>query len=221
MLETPVSRGLRVRFPFGILKLVDQRLSTMRENIPRTAQQAERPDNQQERPIIETIPEDLGWYLAGFADGEGSFNISTVNRNKDFRTGWKIVLTFNISQRDHTILKLFQETLRCGTVHDRGDGVGYYDVRRLDDHQRIILPFFGRFPLRSTSKRHQFAVFREVCALVAHGAHGTREGIQKILELRSSVTVARQRKYTNAQILETFRDRNPQRLYAEPVQTAG
>lgn len=181
----------------------------IRDNVARAG-------NQQERPIVETIPEDLGWYLAGFTDGEGSFNVSTVNRNKDFRTGWKIVLTFNISQRDHTVLKLFQETLRCGTVHDRGDGVGYYDVRRLDDLSRIIVPFFGRFSLRSASKQHQFAVFEKICALVLNGAHRTRDGIQHILDLRSSVHVARRRKYTDAQILETFRGRNPQRLYAEP-----
>jgi len=55
------------------------------------------PDNQQERSFVELIPEDTGWYLAGFTDGEGSFNVSTINRNKDFKTGWKISLSFNIS----------------------------------------------------------------------------------------------------------------------------
>ena len=102
-------------------------------------------DNQQERSNIEMISQDIGWYLAGFADGEGSFNVSTVNRNKDYKTGWKIVLTFNISQRDHTILKLFHETLHCGRIRDRGDGVGYYDVRRIDDIMNIVIPFFKNF----------------------------------------------------------------------------
>ena len=173
-------------------------------------------DNQQERPLVETIPANTGWYLAGFADGEGSFNISTVNRNHDFKTGWKIVLTFNISQRDHTILKLFQKTLNCGTLRDRGDGVGYYDVRRLDDIIKIIIPFFERFPLQSTSKRKQFEVFRKVAELMLAKAHFTQRGLKQILELRETIYVARKRKYTNEQILASFRNRNPQRLYAEP-----
>lgn len=180
----------------------------MRDNVSRAG-------NQQERPIIEMIPAELGWYLAGFADGEGSFNVSTVNRYKDFRTGWKIVLTFNISQRDHTILRLFRETLRCGTLRDRGDGVGYYDVRRLIDIRDVVIPFFERFPLRSASKQHQFEIFREIARLIEQKAHLTRDGMEQILTLRHSVQVARRRKYTLEQILASFRDRNPQRLYAE------
>jgi hypothetical protein len=199
------------------MKIRNQPFIHMRENITRTAQHSrvERPDNQQERPIIETIPADLGWYLAGFTDGEGSFNVSTVNRNKDFQTGWKIVLTFNISQRDHSVLHLFRETLGCGTLRDRGDGIGYYDVRRVDDLLKIVIPFFERFPLRSVSKKHQFEVFREIAQCVARGDHHTRQGMEKIFLLRQGVHVARRRKYTLEQILNTFHDRNPQRLYAE------
>lgn len=178
-------------------------------------------DNQQERPRIETIPVDIGWYLAGFADGEGSFNVSTVNRRKDFVTGWKIVLTFNISQRDHTILKLFQETLHCGRIHDRGDGVGYYDVHRIDDIVDIVIPFFEHFHLRSVSKKKQFEVFCVVARLMKQRAHCTYDGLKNILELRETIHVARKRKYSPEQILTSFRSRNPQRLYAEPMHHTG
>ncbi|TSC57858.1 MAG: homing endonuclease LAGLIDADG/HNH [Candidatus Peregrinibacteria bacterium Greene0416_19] len=171
--------------------------------------------NQQERPRVETISPDIGWYLAGFTDGEGSFNVSTVNRNKDFTTGWKIVPTFNISQRDHTILHLFQETLRCGRIHDRGDGVGYYDVRRIDDLIGIVIPFFQRFPLRSVSKRKQFDAFSTMTRLIFEKEHHTFDGLKRILDLRDTIKVARKRKYSTEQILTSFRSRNPQRLYAE------
>jgi hypothetical protein len=52
-------------------------------------------DNQQER----FVPIELGNYLAGFADGEGSFNVSFRKRN-DYRLPWKISLCFNISQSE-------------------------------------------------------------------------------------------------------------------------
>lgn len=80
-------------------------------------------DNQQER----FIPKELGNYLAGFADGEGSFNVSFRKRN-DYKLPWKISLCFNISQKEFEILKLFQTTIGCGSMRDRPDGVWYYEV---------------------------------------------------------------------------------------------
>jgi len=81
-------------------------------------------DNQQER--LQYISDDLGNYLSGFADGEGSFNISVIRWKLDYRSGWKIVASFNISQREDTIPKLFQKTLQCGTIRYRQDGVCYF-----------------------------------------------------------------------------------------------
>ena len=163
-------------------------------------------DNQQERSIVETIPEDTGWYLAGFTDGEGSFNVSTINRNQDFKTGWKISLSFNISQKDVTVLNLFQETLECGSFRKRKDGVTYYEVRRVDELQNIVIPFFERFTLKSVSKRKQFEVFREIVAIVARKEHLTSAGLENILSLRATIKVGRKRKYTSNQILSTSRN---------------
>ncbi|OGY37318.1 MAG: hypothetical protein A3E36_02495 [Candidatus Andersenbacteria bacterium RIFCSPHIGHO2_12_FULL_45_11b] len=171
-------------------------------------------DNQQERPSIENIPEDTGWYLSGFTDGEGSFNVSTINRNKDFKTGWKIALSFNISQRDTTVLNLFQKTLQCGTFRKRKDGVTYYEVRRIDDLQNTVIPFFERFILKSVSKRKQFEIFREILQIVAQKEHLTTNGLKKIFLLRQTIVVGRKRKYTLEQILSRSHIRNPQRLHA-------
>ena len=162
-------------------------------------------DNQQERPSIENIPEDTGWYLSGFTDGEGSFNVSTINRNKDFKTGWKIALSFNISQRDTTVLNLFQKTLQCGTFRKRKDGVTYYEVRRIDDLQNTVIPFFERFILKSVSKRKQFEIFREILQIVAQKEHLTTNGLKKIFLLRQTIVVGRKRKYTLEQILSAYR----------------
>jgi len=161
------------------------------------------PDNQQERSIIEMIPKDTGWYLVGFTEGEGSFNVSTINRNKDFKTGWKISLSFNISQRDESVLHLFQQTLGCGSLRKRKDGVTYYEVRRIDDLRNIVIPFFEHFSLKSVSKRKQFEVFRDIVNLVARKEHLHRDGLEKILALRQTIKVGRRRKYTSEQILST------------------
>ncbi len=48
---------------------------------------------------VKEIPERIGHYLAGFADGEGSFNLS-FRKRKDYSMPWKVSLCFNVSQRD-------------------------------------------------------------------------------------------------------------------------
>lgn len=170
----------------------------MREN-------ASSADNQQERPFPQMIPSNIGWYLAGFTDGEGSFNVSTVNRNQDFKSGWKISLSFNVSQKDETVLLLLKEVMSCGSLRKRKDGVTYYEVRRIDDLKNIVIPFFERFTLKSELKRKQFIVFCEVVSLVAQKQHLTTSGLRKILTLRQSVPVGRKRKYTIEQIISTSR----------------
>ena len=41
------------------------------------------------------IPSHIGWYLSGFCDGEGSFNIS-LRKKPDYKSGWQVVLSFNV-----------------------------------------------------------------------------------------------------------------------------
>ena len=62
---------------------------------------------------VEGVAEALGQYLAGFANGEGSFNLSFRPRG-DYRQPWKISLCFNVSQRDPAVLLVLREQLRCG-----------------------------------------------------------------------------------------------------------
>lgn len=58
---------------------------------------------------------ELGYYLAGFTDGEGSFNV-VFRPRKDYKMPWKVSLCFNISQKDKVILSLFKRYLGCGTL---------------------------------------------------------------------------------------------------------
>ena len=64
---------------------------------------------------VEAITDAVGHYLAGFANGEGSFNLSFRPRG-DYRQPWKISLCFNVSQRDPAVLLLLREQLRCGSA---------------------------------------------------------------------------------------------------------
>src|SRR5207249_11251233 len=105
---------------------------------------------------VEAIPPDIGHYLAGFVDGEGSFNVSFRPRT-DYTFPWKVSLCFNVSQRERAILEVLQLHLACGTMRQRADGVWYFEVNNLVDLIHSVIPFFERFGFLSAKKRRDFA----------------------------------------------------------------
>jgi hypothetical protein len=164
-------------------------------------------DNQQERPSgrswLADIPANLGHYLVGFADGEGSFNVSFRPR-KDFRMPWKVSMSFNISQLDDTVPRVFQSSLGCGTIRFRADGVCYFEVTDLIQIRERVIPFFQRFRLLS-GKSRDFETWRQIAELMSGGAHRTREGIAEIVLLRGPMNRGGKRRYPDHVILETLR----------------
>ena len=167
---------------------------------------------------VKRIPPEIGHYLAGFADGEGSFNVSFRKRS-DYKLPWKVSLCFNISQRDRVILSLYKRHLKCGTMRQRRDGVWYYEVNNLTPIVENVIPFFKRFGFLSAKKKRDFSKFVQLAKLMQQGAHLNREGIETILEIRSDMNDGGKRKYSDEDILKEFE--NPQRLYARPSKGDG
>ena len=152
---------------------------------------------------VEGIAEALGQYLAGFANGEGSFNLSFRPRG-DYRQPWKISLCFNVSQRDPAVLLVLREQLRCGTMRQRADGCWYYEVNNLQDLNRNVLPFFRRFGFLAPTKQRDFAKFCELTALMLEGRHLTLEGVRQILDIRRDMNDGGKRRYSEAEILAKY-----------------
>ncbi len=146
---------------------------------------------------MKNIPSDVGSYIAGFTDGEGSFNVS-IKKRLDFRQNWKLSASFNISQKDRVILAWIKHVLGCGTLRERKDGIVYYEVTNVTALYTVVLPFFKRFGFRSAYKKHNFRIFSEIVTRMHAGEHLTPEGFQKILELRETLNpgIGRKRKYT-------------------------
>jgi hypothetical protein len=167
---------------------------------------------------VNRIPQEIGWYLAGFTDGEGSFNVSFRPR-ADYATPWKVSLCFNISQRDPVILSLFKRHLGCGTMRQRQDGVWYYEVNNLTAIVENVIPFFKRFHFLSAKKKRDFAKFRQLADLIMEGKHRSREDIEAVLAIRSDMNDGGKRRYVDEVILARFE--NPQRLYARPPDFTG
>ena len=150
---------------------------------------------------VKNIPPSIGYYLAGFADGEGSFNIAFRKRD-DYAHRWKISPCFSISQRDPVILSLFKKHLKCGTMRQRQDGIWYYEVNNLNSLCENIIPFFERFGFLSAKKKKDFSKFKRIVHLIKEGKQLTEEGLREILILRKKMNNGGKRKYSEEEILK-------------------
>lgn len=176
--------------------------------MPNLTKNASGADNQQERSQEEwlnQIPLKLGYYLAGFVDGEGSFNVS-LRQKPDYQIKWQVVLSFNISQRDLTNLITLKEILDCGIIKKRKDGVYSLDITTPSNVILKVIPFFRRFPLRSAKAKKNFAIFCKIAALMNLGNHKYIEGLKEIISIRETLNegAGRTRKYTQADVLKTL-----------------
>ncbi len=181
-------------------------------------------DNQQERPVSSTwldrIPLDLGHYIAGFVEGEGSFNVPIIREPKR-SLPWRVSLSFNVSQVGSEMPMLLRSTLTTGRIRGRRDGVFYFEVTRPIDLEGKVFPFFDRFTLRGP-KAHDLEIFREITQLVLARRHLSPEGIEAILKLRAPMNRGGKRRRGDDEIIAAMMNRNPQRPYAElPVEAQG
>ena len=163
--------------------------------------------------MLGQVPPDIGHYMAGFVDGEGSFNV-TFRPREDYSFPWKISLCFNISQRDEGILSLFKHYLECGTTRMRQDGVWYYEVNNLTAIIQNVIPFFDKFGFLSSKKKRDFLKFKQLAQIFTEGRHLTKEGVMEILSIRKEMNDGGKRKYSDQAIRERLE--NPQRPYARP-----
>jgi hypothetical protein len=152
-------------------------------------------DNQQERLQI-------GNYLAGFVDGEGSFNVS-LRRNTSYRLRWQIVLSFNVSQKDPTVLRILKSTLNCGIIKTRKcDGLFSYDVTKPQDVLDRVIPFFDIFGFLSPTKQKNYEIFKEISYLCSRKPM-TKQTFHQAVSLRETLNEGkgRKRKYS---IMDVF-----------------
>ena len=152
---------------------------------------------------INRVPTNIGYYLAGFTDGEGSFNVS-IRPRPDYVIPWKVSLSFNVSQKDKVILALFKRYLNCGTLRSRPDGVWYYEVTNINAIVENVIPFFERFGFLSAKKKRDFAKFKQIAALMQQNAHLTVNGIYEILEIRKDMNDGGKRRYLHEEILASL-----------------
>lgn len=151
------------------------------------------------------VSPEIGYYLAGFADGEGSFHVSFRPRS-DFKIPWKISLCFNVSQKDRVILALFKRHLKCGTLRGRPDGVWYFEVNNFHSIYDNVIPFFKKFGFLSAKKKRDFQKFQELAEITKTDGHLSAQGIERILKIREDMNDGGKRKYLDNEIVKKIKE---------------
>jgi len=150
------------------------------------------------------VSKETGWYLSGYTDGEGSFCVSFSPRSK-LRNKLEVRPSFSISQnKDRSeVLFLFKQIFDCGSIRpDRSDQTFKYEVRSLEDLLLKIIPFFKRFPLKS-SKNKDFLLFSEICQIMNN--KNIPNYLEKIIKLAFQMNPSGKRKYNKKYLLSFFK----------------
>ena len=142
---------------------------------------------------IEIIPPNIGWYIAGFVDGEGSFVIA-LRKRSDFVKKWQTNLIFNVAQRDISNLVMIKKYLGIGRLQTRKDGVHYYIVENPQDIHNRIIPFFKRYNFFSELKKKNFAIFGKAADIMRNKKHLTKDGLLEVIMLREKINEGKGRK---------------------------
>lgn len=154
----------------------------------------------------------LFWYVAGFVDGEGSFNVSFKRQKSDklelgFR--WLVHLGFQVYQHeDHRdILVLLQkEVFHTGRIYRKSSpyNVLTFSIDNSISLKEKVIPFFDKYKL--IVKNKDFIIFKEILNLFLTKQHLSENGIKKIIDLAFQMNAnGKQRKYSKEYILETYK----------------
>jgi hypothetical protein len=124
--------------------------------------------------------------------GEGCFFIK-VGKSNTHRLGYSVALNFLVVQniRDTYLLENFIQFFGCGsyTIAEKSS-VGTFGVKSFTDITEKIIPFFDEYPILGT-KLKDYEDFKEASLLIKSKLHLTKEGLEKIILIKSRMNFKR------------------------------
>nr|YP_010846146.1 LAGLIDADG homing endonuclease [Cyathus stercoreus]WEV87333.1 LAGLIDADG homing endonuclease [Cyathus stercoreus] len=108
-----------------------------------------------EGPVLSsTLPPDVSpWFLTGMTDAEGNFDIQVFSNTRALaNTGIKYRFRMSSNYKDIVLLCAINNYFGSGTVSRiRTDtNVVQIEISSIDKIQKIIIPFFDKYPLKGT-----------------------------------------------------------------------
>lgn len=126
---------------------------------------------------------DPNW-VSGFTDAEGCFITSIANQSK----GWlrtRVIFSIHLHIKDEHLLRKLKKYFKVGNVHIDKKSASF-TVTKFEDIVNVIVPHFKNYPLRS-AKSIDFNLWEQCVEIMKNKGHLTREGLNKILKLKSAL----------------------------------
>jgi hypothetical protein len=165
--------------------------------------------------LLENPHERLVGWVTGFVDGEGCFSIYFIRQpdrtgRRGYKTGFQVAHEFAVTQGARSVasLELLVEFFSVGAVYvnrrydNHREHVYRYCVRKRCDLIEVIVPFFERYPLR-TSKQEEFTKFAECLRLTQLRSHLTTNGLIEIVKIAETMNHRRSRSEMLAELQAT------------------
>ena len=144
----------------------------------------------------------IGW-IVGFVDGEGCFSINFIKQpdrqeqtrvRRGYKTRYQVAHEFAVVQGIKSLdcLKKMQEFFGVGSLYinkrydNHKEHLYRLCVRRREDLMKVIIPFFQRYPLRTT-KRGDFENFVRCMQMIEKDEHLQTEGLIKIAKITETM----------------------------------
>ena len=132
---------------------------------------------------------DPNW-IAGFTEAEGCFFV--IVQENTAKGSHQVKLGFQVSQhvRDSLLIKSLIKYFECGRTEPAGKSGISFRITKLKNIIEVIVPFFEKYPLLG-NKAKDFKDWKEITQLMNSKAHLTREGLNKIKEIKSKMNSLR------------------------------
>lgn len=124
------------------------------------------------------------YWLAGFSDGDSSFQIKTLKReNRKF--AYEIRLNYQVDQKNKLILEQIKKVFGGSIGHRKSQDSFYFGSVSYGSAKKVI-NYFDHFNLLS-SKYPNYLKWRDVYRLIQKNKHLTKEGINHIIKIKLSM----------------------------------
>jgi hypothetical protein len=131
--------------------------------------------------------------MAGFVTGEGCFYIKT-SKSKTHKSGIDVGLQFIVVQniRDAYLIESFLQFFGGGSFSvAEKSSIARFTVSKFSEIVENIIPFFEEYSIQG-AKAKDFEDFKEASALIKSKDHLNKQGLDKILLIKSRMNFKRE-----------------------------
>ena len=115
-----------------------------------------------------------------------------TSKSQSHSSGIQVRQKFIVSQhvRDVALINGLKDYFNCGDVVLDSRDLSHYIIRKVSNVSGVLIPFFAQYPLQS-SKLADFFDFCEVANIINNKAHLTKEGLERIQQIKSGMNRGR------------------------------